>query len=388
MTCCGNHCRNTIHLASGSYGKFYIQICDINSNKQIKCEIVNPTGQLFSEKVNAPWKDEIPNERRDFYNPNLWLNNPTINNNILSLSQDKSKNVLNISQDVLNISQDVSNISQDVSNISQDVSSISQDVSSISQDVSSISIDVSSIYKDVSSIYKDVSNISKDVLSISKSVFIYILECQSNKYYVGKTINPHNRFKQHFTTDSTAWTSKYKPIRVYQLIPGCDDYDEDKYTLQYMQKYGINNVRGGSFSKINLDINEIQFIEKRINSATNKCYNCGKDGHFAKDCTNNVIDGTGVTKIKTQSVFICKDCNKEFTTLKGIKKHENKDCKTNLSNEINNLQLENKIINNNPLLQIKNKMECCRCGRKSHNINNCYAKTTLNGNKIEELIIK
>lgn len=72
MSCCGNHCRSNNHEEIKSpYGKLYIAICDKNSNSQIQCEVVNPFGKLLSEKVNAPWKSEIPNDKRDFLNPNL-----------------------------------------------------------------------------------------------------------------------------------------------------------------------------------------------------------------------------------------------------------------------------------------------------------------------------
>ena len=50
-------------------------------------------------------------------------------------------------------------------------------------------------------------------------------------------------------TDKILWTTKYKPIKVVELIEG-DNYDEDKYTLKYMEQYGIDNVRGGSFCQI------------------------------------------------------------------------------------------------------------------------------------------
>ncbi len=84
-------------------------------------------------------------------------------------------------------------------------------------------------------------------------VYIYVLKCQQNKYYVGKTNNPNVRLESHGTTEGSAWTKKYKPIKVMELIKNCDDYDEDKYTKMYMDKYGIENVRGGSFVSIKLD---------------------------------------------------------------------------------------------------------------------------------------
>ena len=37
------------------------------------------------------------------------------------------------------------------------------------------------------------------------------------------------------------------------VIYDCDKYDEDKYTRKYMDDYGLDNVRGGSFSTEYLD---------------------------------------------------------------------------------------------------------------------------------------
>ena len=53
-------------------------------------------------------------------------------------------------------------------------------------------------------------------------VFIYIIELENNKYYIGKTSNPDFRINQHFNGDGSMWTRKYKPIRLYSLIPNCD----------------------------------------------------------------------------------------------------------------------------------------------------------------------
>ena len=54
-------------------------------------------------------------------------------------------------------------------------------------------------------------------------VYIYALKCQQNKYYVGKTTNPNIRLESHSNANGSAWTKKYKPIRVMELIKYFED---------------------------------------------------------------------------------------------------------------------------------------------------------------------
>ncbi len=118
-------------------------------------------------------------------------------------------------------------------------------------------------------------------------VYIYILELVENKYYVGKTDNPQIRLEDHFSDFGSEWTKLHKPLKVSKIIPDCDNYDEDKITLQTMSQYGIDNVRGGSFTQINLNKSTQIMLEKMIRNASDVCYKCGSKTHFVKDCDIN-----------------------------------------------------------------------------------------------------
>ena len=206
-------------------------------------------------------------------------------------------------------------------------------------------------------------------------VYIYVLKLKEDKYYVGKTNDPLFRIENHMKENGSEWTKLYKPLKLIELKANCDDYDEDKTTIKYMNKYGINNVRGGSFVSIKLKKSSIETLRLMMNSANDRCFKCGKDGHFYNQCKEKYEDedededenededeDDDEDDNNIQTEYLCEFCDEMFDNEYSCKCHEKKCKKNNKKTNIYN-----------------SSNKCFRCGRKGHYSTSCYATMHING---------
>jgi len=221
---------------------------------------------------------------------------------------------------------------------------------------------------------------------------LYILKLKNNKWYIGTSENVENRIDQHFKGNGSKWTQKHTPVQLITKYKIKDLHDEDKITIQYMEKYGINNVRGGSFCSINLSDGEKEVLRKMIKTQNNKCFTCGNIGHFSKDCTNEWIDISDIeSEYESESDLIIKNnnikcfrCNRKGhmkndcyakSDVYGNKLYDDSEDNSEYDSEDDSEDYSEELI-------INNNIKCYRCHRKGHMKNDCYAKSDVYGNKL------
>jgi len=147
---------------------------------------------------------------------------------------------------------------------------------------------------------------------------IYVLQLEDDKYYIGKAKDVKERFKQHQFGKGSSWTKEYKPLKILETRPMVGVHDENNTTKDYMKKYGIDNVRGGSYCQVELPEEVEDVLRMELKGNNDKCYNCGKKGHFANRCPNNESESEEEVYVSKKPSGTCYRC--------GRKGHYSPDC--------------------------------------------------------------
>lgn len=169
----------------------------------------------------------------------------------------------------------------------------------------------------------------------------------------------------------SAWTLKYKPIKVLFVKPSVGPFDENNTTKMLMLTYGIDNVRGGTYCII--DSLQKELLKRELWGISNKCIRCGHDGHFINECRKRCdVNGDKITLKST--------VKREKTNKDDINK--NKDNK-NDNDKYNKNDTKDEIVQNDKKLKIDRTIKICKsCGRNSHLTKDCYATTKISGSPV------
>jgi hypothetical protein len=193
---------------------------------------------------------------------------------------------------------------------------------------------------------------------------IYVLECAHGKYYVGKcsSVRLSERIVEHQTGQGAVFTDVHPPKRLVHSHLCTGPFDEDNTVLEWMRKYGLDNVRGGTYSQIVLPQHHVVSINQQLAHADGKCIKCGGE-HFALEC----VTGSKQKFACTTQRAADEHCIDDACYRCGRLGHFSSECFA--SKHANGQRLQGNFVSNN----------CFRCGRTGHFANECYASRHVKG---------
>jgi len=189
---------------------------------------------------------------------------------------------------------------------------------------------------------------------------IYVLRLEGGRYYVGKSDHVMKRYQQHLEGSGSAWTRKYPPVSLEKTIEHASPFEEDKVTKEYMSRYGMDKVRGGSYVELELSESQTDALQRELWAAKDLCTRCGRPGHFVKDChAKTVVSGRAIEYEEDDETVL-------QMVLEYLQQESSKDRREKAS-----------------AVKGVAKNACYRCGRSGHYSPDCYARTHQKGYELD-----
>ena len=210
-----------------------------------------------------------------------------------------------------------------------------------------------------------------------EAMTIYALKLADDKWYIGRTATVRSRVLAHFAGCGSAWTKLYLPLAVESQWPTSDPFDEDKHVLQYMKKYGLDNVRGGSWSQVHLSMEQQNSIKMQIANATDLCLRCHQPGHFILACPHKAEErrapsSFSVGRHQHATAFQPRRRLSGVSTAVAAYHGGGGPYQRTLARPA-------------PSRRQQQALACFRCGRTSHLASDCFATTRVSGARLSSM---
>lgn len=132
--------------------------------------------------------------------------------------------------------------------------------------------------------------------------YLYVLELEDGKYYVGLSHNVSKRCAKHKSGKGAEWTKLHKPLKIIMSEKtGFYSYREaglleNKKTLELMKKYGKYNVRGGEYCAVNEGVLDSLIGDKLSNTNGNNLSKKKEATNYKKKNKKKSISNVKVNK--------------------------------------------------------------------------------------------
>jgi hypothetical protein len=203
---------------------------------------------------------------------------------------------------------------------------------------------------------------------------VYVLALKDGFYYIGR----FNIF-QIKNGGGSSWTKLHPPVSVVETIyrdaEYDEEFDEDEIVYKYMKKYGIDKVRGGSYSTAVLTDYSIKILNEKLNK-NEYIYKANENSVITTTTTdadfttvvydsskkNQSSDSKKSSRVSSSSsAHVCSYCEVSFIDDVMLKKHEERCMDSYFTKNKNDGKI------------------CERCGRHTHITQYCKAKTDIQG---------
>ena len=214
--------------------------------------------------------------------------------------------------------------------------------------------------------------------------WIYVLRLRDGKYYVGKAGNVIERCNAHCAGNGSEWTKKYPVDKLVECLPQKGQFDEDNKVKELMMRYGIPNVRGGTYSRVELTQEDVNVLRRELSGAKDVCFGCGAAGHFVTECPSRMppVQVQKPAQVASSPVVVTDNKSQQSGSLVGLLTAIAGAVAESMSTTDNRRQSPEQPVENVPVKPGGGRAFCVKCGRFGHLISSCYAKTHADGHKI------